>query len=48
MLPECHAHICCTSFSNSSKIALAAETSWAFSHVDELQGSGWGEGFALM
>lgn len=48
MLPECHAHICCTSFSNSSKIALAAETSWAFSHVDELQGSGGGEGFALM
>lgn len=44
MLPECHAHICCASFSNSSKIVLAADTSWAFSpYVDELEGSGvWG------
>lgn len=47
MLPECHAHICCASFSNSSKIVLAAEISWAFSpYIDELEGSG-GKGLLL-
>lgn len=48
MLPECHAHICCASFSNSSKIVLAVETSWAFSpYIDELEGSGGGKGTLL-